>query len=184
MKMQLPTFDLAFVMRAADFAAGKHASQRRKGPNQEPYVNHLIEVVHHLSCSSGNHDCVLLAAGFLHDTIEDTDTTGPELIGRFGHEVAAVVAEVTDDKNLRSDVRKRLQIEKITAKSHRAQLLSIADKTANVTSLIHAAPADWSAARIADYGTWAEAVVSQISGIDSYLTDAFQQSLTQLRRRS
>ena len=50
--------------------------------------------------------------GLLHDTLEDTDATYEDLVQRFGPEVAALVAEVTDDKSLRKDERKRLQIEK------------------------------------------------------------------------
>jgi (p)ppGpp synthase/HD superfamily hydrolase len=178
------TSDIGLVLRAADFAARRHAAQRRKGPAQEPYVNHLIEVAHHLAQSSDGHDAVLLAAGFLHDTVEDTDTTAAELITAFGHDVARIVAEVTDDKGLPSHTRKRLQIERIIHKSRSAQLLSIADKTANVGSLVRSAPADWSRTRIAEYGDWAEAVVSQIRGTDSYLDTAFFSALDRLRGRT
>ena len=55
---------------------------------------------------------MLLAGGLLHDTLEDADATYEDLVQRFGPEVAALVAEVTDDKALRKEERKRLQIEK------------------------------------------------------------------------
>jgi (p)ppGpp synthase/HD superfamily hydrolase len=175
--------DISLVLRAADFAASRHRDQRRKGPEQEPYINHLIEVAHHLSRSSEGHDAVLLAAGFLHDTVEDTATTLGELDGLFGHDVALVVAEVTDDKTLRKDERKRLQIETILKKSRRAQLLSIADKTANVSSLVRAAPHDWTRGRVVEYGLWADQVVARVRGMDAYLDSAFAQALAQLRTR-
>ena len=57
-------------------------------------------------------DVVLLMGGLLHDTLEDTDATYEDLVQRFGPEVAALVAEVTDDKSLPKEERKRLQIEK------------------------------------------------------------------------
>jgi (p)ppGpp synthase/HD superfamily hydrolase len=165
--------DLGLVMRAAQFAATRHASQRRKGRDQEPYVNHVIEVASHLAHSSRAHDTVLIAAAFLHDTVEDTNTTHAELVALFGTEVAAVVAEVTDDKDLRKDARKRQQVERITTKSVRAQFLSIADKTANVSSIVRSPPMDWTRQRMAEYGDWAENVVSQ----------AFARALAELRAK-
>jgi guanosine-3',5'-bis(diphosphate) 3'-pyrophosphohydrolase len=176
-------FDMSLVLRAADFAATRHRDQRRKGPEQEPYINHLIEVAHHLAQSSDGQDAILLAAGFLHDTVEDTATTLGELDSLFGPEVALVVAEVTDDKSLRKDARKRFQIDTILKKSRRAQFLSIADKTANVGSLVRAAPADWPRGRIVEYGDWAELVVGQVRGLDAYLDGAFGAALQNLRAR-
>jgi (p)ppGpp synthase/HD superfamily hydrolase len=179
----IPTPDLTLVLSAADFAAVRHRDQRRKGSDREPYVNHLIEVAHHLSKSADGHDPVLLAAGFLHDTVEDTDTTLGELDALFGPDIAHVVAEVTDDKTLRKDERKRLQVATITTKSRRAQLLSIADKTANLRSLVRDAPTDWTRGRIVEYGAWAERVVGQIRGQDAYLDGVVRAALDELQRR-
>jgi (p)ppGpp synthase/HD superfamily hydrolase len=179
----LPTTDLVLVLSAADFAAARHRDQRRKGRDSEPYVNHLIEVAHHLSRSASGHDPVLLAAGFLHDTIEDTDTTLGELDALFGPDVAHIVAEVTDDKSLRKDERKRLQVATITTKSRRAQLLAIADKTANLRSLVRDAPTDWTRGRIVEYGAWAQRVVDQIRGHDAYLDGVVRAALDDLQRR-
>ena len=92
--------DLVQVMRAADFAARQHISQRRKGENAEPYINHLTEVANLLAEATGGEDPVLVMGGLLHDTLEDTPTTYEDLAQRFGAEVAALVAEVTDDKSL------------------------------------------------------------------------------------
>ncbi len=175
--------DLGLVMRAAQFAATRHADQRRKGRDQEPYVNHLIEVTGHLAHSSRADDGILLAAGFLHDTVEDTDTTNAELVSLFGVEVAAVVAEVTDEKFQRKDDRKRLQVERIALKSTRAQFLAVADKTANVASIIRSPPMDWTRQRMTEYGDWADSVVSQVHGLDTYLDDAFVRALKDLRAK-
>ena len=46
----------------------------------------------------------------MHDTVEDTDTTFEEIEGIFGNEVMKLVEEVTDDKSLPKQERKRLQI--------------------------------------------------------------------------
>lgn len=174
---------LALIVSAADFAATRHRNQRRKGPSSEPYVNHVIEVAHYLAASGAGDDHILVAAGFLHDTVEDTDTTLGEVDALFGPEVALVVAEVTDDKALRKDVRKQLQIDTIARKSRRAQLLSIADKTANLRSLVRDCPVDWTRGRIIEYGVWAERVVGQIRGLDRHLDQVFATALEQVQKR-
>lgn len=72
------------ISRALDFAARKHAHQRRKGLKAEPYINHLTEVALHLAEASDGNDPQLVMAGLLHDTIEDTETTRDELAAAFG----------------------------------------------------------------------------------------------------
>ena len=128
--------DLVLLARAADYAARQHIAQRRKGERAEPYVNHLTEVAALLAEATDGSDVVLLMGGLLHDTLEDTDATYEDLVQRFGPEVASLVAEVTDDKSLPKEERKRLQIEKTPAKSRRAKLLKLADKTSNLRGLI------------------------------------------------
>src|SRR6185369_10989910 len=98
------------ILAAARFAAEKHAQQKRKGVNGEPYFNHLLEVAELIAASGEDLDVELVMAGFLHDTVEDTGVTFPELEGLFGSDVAGLVAEVTDDKTLPKEMRKRLQV--------------------------------------------------------------------------
>ncbi len=81
------------ITRAADFAAVKHAARRRKY-TFEPYVNHLRNVAQLLADHGQSPEVV--AAGWLHDTIEDTDTTFADLSEAFGSRVATLVLEVTD----------------------------------------------------------------------------------------
>ncbi|HET7811390.1 MAG TPA: HD domain-containing protein, partial [Steroidobacteraceae bacterium] len=87
------------VLRAAAFAAEKHRHQRRKDVEASPYINHPIQVAYIL-VQADIEDPVVLAAGLLHDTIEDTNTTLEELQIVFGYEIANIVAECTDDKAL------------------------------------------------------------------------------------
>ena len=62
-------------------------------------------------------DAELVAAGWLHDTIEDTETTREELAQKFGERVAALVVEVTDDMSLPKAQRRQKQIEDAPHKS-------------------------------------------------------------------
>ena len=97
-----PSSPVAIVLAAAAFAAHKHRDQRRKGADASPYINHPIAVANVLANEAGIADPTILAAALLHDTIEDTATTPQELESEFGATIAAVVAEVTDDKSLPS----------------------------------------------------------------------------------
>ncbi len=167
------TTDLVKLTQAADYAARQHVAQRRKGEAGEPYVNHLLEVSTLLAEATGGCDVVLLMGGLLHDTLEDTDSTYEDLVQRFGEGVAALVAEVTDDKSLRKEERKRLQVETTAHKSNCAKLLKIADKTSNLRSLVRSSPTGWTAERLRDYVVWSEQVVRSCRGLNAKLEADF-----------
>ena len=177
------THELVLLARAADFAARQHIAQRRKGEAAEPYINHLTEVAALLAEATGGDDVVLLLGGLLHDTLEDTDATYEDLVQRFGSEVADLVAVVTDDKSLRKEERKRLQIEKTPGKSRRAKLLKLADKTSNLRSLVRTPPGGWTAERLRDYVVWAEAVARSCRGLNAALEVGFDQAYAEARQR-
>jgi (p)ppGpp synthase/HD superfamily hydrolase len=173
---------LTLVTRAADFAARAHVTQHRKGLAEEPYVNHLTEVANLLAEATGGEDAELIAAAYLHDTLEDTATAYEDLVKQFGVDVAKLVGEVTDDKSLPKAERKRLQVEHVTEKSPRAQLLKIADKTSNLRALVTSTPAGWSKTRLMEYIEWAEAVVSQVRGRNPMLDAEFIAARDNARR--
>ena len=175
--------DLVLLARAADYAARQHVAQRRKGETAEPYVNHLTEVAVLLAEATEGADVVLLMGGLLHDTLEDTDATYEDLVQRFGPQVAALVAEVTDDKSLPRDARKRLQVEKTGSKSRRAKLLKLADKTSNLRSLVRSPPSGWTEERLRDYVVWADAVARSCRGLNSALEAGFDAACDEARRR-
>src|SRR5690348_10611532 len=91
---------LRLVSEAAELAARRHSGMARKGRGNEPYINHLAEVANLLSAATDGADAELVAAGWLHDTIEDTETTREQLAERFSERVASLVQECTDDMNL------------------------------------------------------------------------------------
>ena len=138
--MTRPT-DVQTVTRAADFAARRHTHQRRKGEAAEPYFNHLAHVAALLADAGA--DANLVAAGYLHDTIEDQEVTHAELVDAFSVDVADLVAHVTDDKQLPKYRRKRLQVEHAPHLPPRAQMLKTADKISNLSALLASPPKDW-----------------------------------------
>ena len=164
--------DSGRLLQALDLAAHKHRDQRRKDPAQSPYINHPIAVAN-LMWQLGVRDETALLAAVLHDTIEDTATTREEIAAAFGEDVAAVVAEVTDDKSLPKARRKELQIEHAPHKSHAAKLVKLADKTCNVRDIVDAPPTDWSIERRQQYLAWARQVVAGLRDAHAGLAAAF-----------
>ncbi len=109
----------------------------------------------------------------LHDTVEDTETSLDELTRLFGARVAGLVAEVTDDKSLPKQTRKRLQVEHAPHASSGAKFIKLADKTSNLRALASSPPAGWSLERRAEYLAWAGAVVAGCRGANAWLEDQF-----------
>jgi len=162
--------ELVPLLRAAEFAAHAHRTQRDKGAQGGPYVNHLIEVARLLADAGAPLPVVL--AGLLHDTVEDTEVTLAELTEQFGAEVAALVAEVTDDKSLPKAERKALQVAKAPRKSAGGKMIKLADKTSNLRRLVRTPP-DWPVARKHEYFAWAAAVAEGCRGVNPALEAAF-----------
>jgi GTP diphosphokinase / guanosine-3',5'-bis(diphosphate) 3'-diphosphatase len=168
--------DVVTLMRALDFVARKHSDQRRKGAAAEPYINHLAEVAFLVAEATQGRDPLAVLGALLHDTLEDTDTTRKELESEFGVEAAALVAEVTDDKSLPKQERKRLQVETAPHKSERARLIKIADKTSNLRSIVASPPVKWDTSRREEYFEWAEHVVEGCRGVNAHLEAEFDEA--------
>ena len=148
------------LLAALKFAAHKHSRQRRKDLEATPYINHPIEVAEVLSRIGGITDLPTLQAAILHDTIEDTETSPQELEDYFEQEVRVLVQEVTDDKSLPKQERKRLQVEHAPSLSTPAKLIKMGDKICNVSEITPTQPAEWPLQRKLEYLDWAEKVVS------------------------
>lgn len=168
--------DTIRIAQALDFAARAHVDQRRKGKRGEPYVNHLTEVARLVAEATEGKDANLVIAALLHDAIEDTGTTHAQLVDAFGADVADLVQEVTDDKNLSKQERKRLQVETAPKKSNRAKVLKIADKVANLRALVASPPASWPRERIEQYFDWAGQVVAGCRGVNAWLEAQFDEA--------
>jgi GTP diphosphokinase / guanosine-3',5'-bis(diphosphate) 3'-diphosphatase len=163
------------ILEALAFAADKHRMQRRKDVHASPYINHPIALAA-LLAQAGVTDVVALQAAILHDTVEDTETTFDELEQRFGKEVASVVAEVTDDKALRKEERKRQQVLHAPDKSREAALVKLADKTCNLRDIAASPPADWSIERKREYFDWARQVVDALPKVNAQLEAEFERA--------
>jgi guanosine-3',5'-bis(diphosphate) 3'-pyrophosphohydrolase len=168
-------------VRALSFAAEKHKNQRRKDAQITPYINHPIELVNVLVNEGGVVSWDILCAALLHDVIEDTETTEEELIAHFGKKVASIVKEVSDDKSLPKDVRKRKQVEHTPFASHEAKLVKLADKICNVRDILSSPPTGWDLKRRQEYFAWAQAVVLGIRGTNSKMEKVFDALVEQAK---
>lgn len=167
---------LDLILEAAAFAADKHRMQRRKDADASPYINHPLALAHILSREGKVSDPVVLCAALLHDTVEDTETTLEELERRFGAEIAATVAEVTNDESLPKAEQKRLQVARAASKSRAAKLVKLADKIANLRDLAVTPPAGWSRDRRLEYHLWSREVVAGLRGVNPALERAFDET--------
>src|SRR5260370_30767893 len=164
------------VRKAADAAARWHVHQRRKGAAKEPYVNHLLEVAALVAEATEGKDPNLVIAALLHDAIEDCEVP-PELIADiFGTDVADLVAEVTEDKSLPKEERRKIQAETAHKKSARAKILRLADKTSNLRTLVTSPAADWSVGRKIAYIEWARKTAKGLRGANASLEKRFEEA--------
>jgi GTP pyrophosphokinase len=137
----LPASALAEVGRAAAFAASQHGDQRR--PTGAPYLEHLLETLQVLASGAGETRPDLLAAAVLHDVVEDTECTLPELAAGFGPRVAELVGWVTipvagpgQDKA----AVKEAYLRGLAAAPRDAVLVKLADRASNVQTPRNLAP--------------------------------------------
>ncbi|MGD2082336.1 MAG: HD domain-containing protein [Chromatiales bacterium] len=171
--------DLKLMLKALAFAARKHRDQRRRDPPSSPYINHPIALANIL-CNEGHvTDVEVLCAALLHDTVEDTDTTTEELESELGPGIGAIVREVTDDKGLPKQERKRLQVEHAAGISDKAKLVKLADKISNLRDVAGSPPRGWDLARRQAYFDWAKQVVDRLRGVHPGLEAVFDETYAQ-----
>lgn len=119
--------DAQLVHDATIFAADRHMGQARKGNELAVYLTHVLRVAETLA--RYGFPAPVVAAGICHDLTEDTDTTLPEIIVRFGSRVGELVQAASEpDKGATWEERKRYTVEKIGRLDVEATALIVADK--------------------------------------------------------
>ena len=136
----MKTFLTPRLEQAVELAIRVHGSMKRKGDGQ-PYLVHPISVLALLVRWDASEDTCI--AGLLHDVIEDADNDEQraeyrkEIKEKFGKEVLSMIEGVTEqDKSLPWKQRKDLYLEHMKTASKESLLVSCADRTHNVASLI------------------------------------------------
>jgi guanosine-3',5'-bis(diphosphate) 3'-pyrophosphohydrolase len=173
----MKTEEILRLLKALSFAADKHRFQKRKDAAGTPYINHPINVALMLMEVGKETDADLLVAAMLHDTIEDTETSPEEIRALFGQEVLDIVLEVTDDKSLPKEERKKLQVTHASHKSAAAKKLKLADKICNIADILHHPPSGWSTERKLQYLSWAGEVLVGLKDANPLLENHMKEML-------
>lgn len=132
-----PQVDTKLIEKAYDFASVAHAGQLRM--SGEPYFMHPASVAKNIA--EMGFDEHAIAAGLLHDTVEDTSASIDELEDEFGEQVADIVDGVTKINMMTFDTKEEAQAENIRkmilAMSHdiRVPIVKLADRTHNMRTL-------------------------------------------------
>lgn len=124
---------LNIIEKAFQFALTKHEGQFRRGTDI-PYITHPFSVgmilKHH------QYSDKVVAAGILHDTLEDTETTEKELLEDFGKEVLELIqAASEEDKTLSWKKRKRQMTDELSLKTQDQLAIIVANKLHNIRSI-------------------------------------------------
>jgi GTP pyrophosphokinase len=134
-----PGDDLEIIRRAWAFSLEQHEGQKRA--SGEPYVVHPLEVA--LVLAELKMDSTAIAAGLLHDAVEDTDVTTAEIEKRFGEQVAHIVEGVTKLDKIKFANREDHQAENIRkmllamVTDVRVVIIKLADRLHNMRTLEH-----------------------------------------------
>jgi GTP diphosphokinase / guanosine-3',5'-bis(diphosphate) 3'-diphosphatase len=134
--------DQQLIKNAFQFAYDLHGEQKRK--SGEPYICHPVAVAGLLRDLGGG--ASMIAAGFLHDIVEDTDITIAEIESRFGQETAQLVEGVTKLSKFEFSSKKEQQAENFRrmfiamAQDIRVIVVKLADRLHNMRTLDHLRP--------------------------------------------
>lgn len=137
-----PADDLDIIRKAWAFCMQQHEGQKRA--SGEPYIIHPLEVAQVLA--ELKMDSTAIAAGLLHDAVEDTDVTSEEIAKRFGDQVAHIVEGVTKLEKIKFANREDHQAENIRkmllamVTDVRVVIIKLADRLHNMRTLEHLKP--------------------------------------------
>ena len=137
LQRHMPDADVDMVRRAYDYASAAHAGQLRL--SGDPYIMHPATVAYTLAEMGFDEHSV--AAGLLHDTVEDTDSSIDEPDELFGEQVADIVDGVTKINMLTFDTKEEAQAENIRkmilsmAHDMRVPVVKLADRLHNMSTL-------------------------------------------------
>jgi GTP pyrophosphokinase len=142
MRDNRPHDDLELVRKAYEFSQKHHSGQQRA--SGEPYLIHPLEVA--LVLSEMKMDAVAVAAGLLHDSVEDTSVTIVDLRKEFGEQVAHIVEGVTKISKIDFSSQEEQQAENLRkmmlamVDDIRVVLIKLADRLHNMRTLEHLPP--------------------------------------------
>src|SRR6202021_308662 len=137
-----PSEEVSLIRKAWEFCVKHHDGQMRA--SGEPYIIHPLEVAEVLA--EMKMDATAIAAGLLHDSVEDTPATNAEISAEFGDQVAHIVEGVTKIDKIQFANREDRQAENVRkmllamVSDVRVVLIKLADRVHNMRTLEHLRP--------------------------------------------
>jgi GTP pyrophosphokinase len=137
-----PSEDISLIRKAWEFCVQQHDGQMRA--SGEPYIIHPLEVAEVLA--EMKLDATAIAAGLLHDAVEDTPATSEQIEAGFGDQVAHIVEGVTKIDKIQFANREDRQAENVRkmllamVSDVRVVLIKLADRLHNMRTLEHLKP--------------------------------------------
>jgi len=134
--------DIELLRRAYEFSEAAHRGQKRE--SGEPYLNHCVAVA--MILAKQRLDSATIAAGLIHDVVEDTPYGLDAIHARFGDEIAQLVDGVTKIGGIKYQSRAELQAEYFRkmllsmAQDIRVIIIKLADRLHNMRTLDSLAP--------------------------------------------
>jgi GTP pyrophosphokinase len=141
-RLYRPNDDLGLIKKAYEFSLHHHQGQKRA--SGEPYLVHPLEVASVLA--DMRLDTTAIAAGLLHDSIEDTEVTVDDIRKEFGEQVAHIVEGVTKISKIEFASREEAQAESVRkmvlamVDDIRVVMIKLADRLHNMRTLEHLKP--------------------------------------------
>jgi GTP diphosphokinase / guanosine-3',5'-bis(diphosphate) 3'-diphosphatase len=137
-----PHEDISLIRKAWEFCVRQHEGQLRA--SGDPYIIHPLEVAEVLA--EMKLDATAIAAGLLHDAVEDTPATREQIEAEFGSQVAHIVEGVTKIDKIQFANREDRQAENVRkmllamVTDVRVVLIKLADRLHNMRTLVHLSP--------------------------------------------
>ena len=179
------------INRVLNFVRMKHQHQRRR--SGEPYINHLLETgeltsiicdqleaLGHRKFEGGRRENLRIAA-YLHDIIEDTNSSYDDIAKLSSTEVANWVSILSDDKRLPRVIRRQQYLISLSTASLNVKIVKLADILSNLRGLRGTEPKDWIKDFLAKSETLLLAIGNELNGIGSF--KEAQKSILKWRQR-
>jgi len=157
----------AFLAQAETLSRRAHEGQERKGGG--PYVEHPRRVAELLEAAG--FDDLTIAAGWLHDTLEDTEAGESDLVA-LHPDLPAIIRSVTEDASLPWTGRKRAFTDALRGASDKAKAVACADRIDNLTEFL----ADYDRVGPSLWDRWPERAPSDKLAADRYFLEMLQSS--------
>ncbi|MFN8344897.1 MAG: HD domain-containing protein [Spirosomataceae bacterium] len=160
----------SLYQKAIKFAALKHQEQNQKVPGTElPYVVHLsnvaMEILIAAPHTAGFDTDFAVQLALLHDTIEDTETTGEELAAEFGAEIAEGVRALTKNPEIPKTEAMTDSLRRIKTLRKEVWAVKLADRITNLQT----PPPFWSLTKKSNYQKEAIIILNELQGGNAYL---------------